>query len=108
MIEAAQVDGAGPFRLLWSILLPISKPILGVVSVFSVLTSWKDYLWPLIVLPDPAIQPLSVRLPLVRDTLQLDVFLAALAISTVLPIAMFIVFRRFFLSGEALSGAIKG
>jgi multiple sugar transport system permease protein len=108
LIEAARVDGAGPFRLLWSILLPISKPILGVVSVFSVLTSWKDYLWPLIVLPDPTIQPLSVRLPLVRDTLQLDVFLAALAISTVLPIAMFIVFRRFFLSGEALSGAIKG
>jgi multiple sugar transport system permease protein len=108
LIEAARVDGAGPFRLLWSILLPISKPIIGVVSVFSVLTSWKDYLWPLIVLPDPAIQPLSVRLPLVRDTLQLDVFLAALAISTVLPIAMFVVFRRFFLSGEALSGAIKG
>ena len=108
LIEAARVDGAGPFRLLWSILLPISKPILGVVSVFSVLTSWKDYLWPLIVLPDPAIQPLSVRLPLVRDTLQLDVFLAALAISTVLPIAMFVIFRRFFLSGDALSGAVKG
>jgi multiple sugar transport system permease protein len=108
LIEAARVDGAGPFRLLWSILLPISKPILGVVSVFSVLTSWKDYLWPLIVLPNPAIQPLSVRLPLVRDTLQLDVFLAALAISTVLPIAMFIVFRRFFLNGEALTGAVKG
>ena len=43
-----------------------------------------------------------------RDTLQLDVFLAALAISTVLPIALFLVFRRFFLSGEGLSGAVKG
>jgi multiple sugar transport system permease protein len=108
VIEAARVDGAGPFRMLWSIVLPLSKPIVGVVSVFAVLASWKDYLWPLVVLPDPAIQPLSVRLPLVRDTLQLDVFLSSLAISTVLPIVLFLIFRRFFLSGEALSGAIKG
>ena len=78
------------------------------MSVFAVLLTWKDYLWPLVVLPDPAIQPLSVRLPLVRDTLQLDVFLAALAISMVLPISLFIVFRRFFISGEAMAGAIKG
>jgi multiple sugar transport system permease protein len=108
IIEAARVDGAGPFRLLVSIVLPLSKPVIGVVSVFAVLLTWKDYLWPLVVLPDPGIQPLSVRLPLVRDTLQLDVFLAALAISMVLPIALFIIFRRFFISGEAMSGAIKG
>jgi multiple sugar transport system permease protein len=49
-----------------------------------------------------------VRLPLVRDTLQLDVFLASLALSTVLPITLVIVFRRFFLSGEAMGGALKG
>jgi multiple sugar transport system permease protein len=108
ILDAARVDGAGPFRLLWSVVLPLSKPVLGVVSVFAVLAAWKDYLWPLVVLPDPAIQPLSVRLPLVRDTLQLDVFLAALAISTALPIAFFVAFRRFFLDAEAMTGALKG
>ena len=108
IIEAARVDGAGPVRLLWSIVLPLSKPVIGVVSVFAVLLTWKDYLWPLVVLPDPSIQPLSVRLPLVRDTLQLDVFLAALAISMVLPIGLFIVFRRYFIGGDAMRGAIKG
>jgi multiple sugar transport system permease protein len=51
---------------------------------------------------------LSVRLQLVRDTLQLDVFLAALAISMVLPIGLFIVFRRFFIGGDAMAGALKG
>ncbi len=108
IIEAARVDGAGPLRLLWSIVIPLSKPVIGVVSVFAVLLTWKDYLWPLVVLPDPAIQPLSVRLPLVRDTLQLDVFLAALAISMVLPIGLFIIFRRFFIGGDAMAGALKG
>ena len=108
IIEAARVDCAGPIRLLLSIVLPMSKPVIGVVSVFAVLITWKDYLWPLVVLPNSEIQPLSVRLPLVRDTLQLDVFLAALAISMVLPITLFIIFRRFFIGGEAMAGAING
>ena len=50
IFEAARIDGAGPFRLFWSIVLPMSKPILGVVSVFAILASWKDFLWPLLVL----------------------------------------------------------
>lgn len=108
VFEAARVDGAGPFRLLWSIVLPMSKPILGVVSVFAVIAAWKDYLWPLLVLPDPGNQPLSVRLPAIAPYLELDVFLAALAISTVLPIALFLAFQRLFLSGAGLGGAVKG
>ncbi|MFD7024742.1 carbohydrate ABC transporter permease [Promicromonospora sukumoe] len=108
IFEAARVDGAGPFRLLWSIVLPMSKPILGVVSVFAVIAAWKDYLWPLLVLPDPDNQPLSVRLPAIAPYLELDVFLAALAISTVLPIALFLAFQRLFLSGAGLGGAVKG
>ena len=53
IFEAAKTDGAGPFRLFWSIVLPMSKPILGVVSVFAIIAAWKDYLWPKLVLPDP-------------------------------------------------------
>ncbi|MBE1875345.1 carbohydrate ABC transporter permease [Myceligenerans pegani] len=108
VFEAAKVDGAGPFRLGWSIVLPMSRPIIGVVSVFAFITAWKDFLWPLLVLRDPAVQPLSVRLPALQDYVELDVLLAALAISTVIPIAIFLVFQRLFLSGAGLSGAVKG
>ena len=52
ILEAARIDGAGPFRLFVSVVLPMSKPILGVVSIFAVLASWKDFLWPLLVLTD--------------------------------------------------------
>ena len=108
VFEAAQVDGAGPFRLFWSIVVPMSRPIIGVVSVFAVIGQWKDYLWPLLVLPDPNNQPLSVRLPTLQPTTQLDVFLAALAIATLIPIVLFLVFQRMFLKGGDLSGAVKG
>ncbi len=108
IFEAARVDGAGPFRLFWSVVLPMSKPILGVVSVFAVIATWKDYLWPLLVLRNPDLQPLSVRLPTLQPTTELDVFIAALTISSIIPIALFLVFQRMFLSGAGLSGAIKG
>lgn len=108
VFEAAQTDGAGPFRLFWSIVLPMSRPIVGVVSVFAVIATWKDFLWPLLVLPNPEVQPLSVRLPTLQRATELDVFLAALMISTLIPIGLFLLFQRMFLRGAGLSGAVKG
>jgi multiple sugar transport system permease protein len=108
ILEAARVDGAGPVRLFTAIVLPMSRPVLGVVSVFAVLAAWKDFIWPLIVLPDPAKQPISVRLPSLAPVTSIDTFLAALLISTALPIAFFLVFQRFFLRSEGLDGAVKG
>jgi multiple sugar transport system permease protein len=108
IIDAARVDGAGPFQLFWRIVLPMSKPILGVVSVFAVIATWKDYLWPLLVLRKPELQPLSVRLPTLQPTTELDIFIAALTISTIIPIVLFLVFQRMFLSGSGIGGALKG
>jgi len=108
IFEAARVDGAGPFRLFWSIVLPMSKPIIGVVSVFAVIASWKDVLWPLLVLRNPDLQPLSVRLPSIEATTDKGVLMAALAISTLIPIVLFLVFQRMFLRGAGLGGAVKG
>jgi multiple sugar transport system permease protein len=108
VFEAARVDGAGSFRLFFWVVLPMSRPIAGVVSVFAIIAAWKDFLWPKLVLPDPAVQPLSVRLPALQQFIELDVFLAALAISTVIPVALFLVFQRLFLNGSSLGGAVKG
>ena len=108
IFEAAKVDGAGPFRLFWSIVLPMSRPIIGVVSVFAVIATWKDYLWPLLVIREPDLQPLSVRLPILAPTTDLGVFIAALTISSIFPIALFLIFQRLFLSGAGVSGALKG
>ncbi|HET6174341.1 MAG TPA: carbohydrate ABC transporter permease [Gaiellales bacterium] len=108
IFEAASLDGAGAFRLFWSVVLPMSKPILGVVSVFAVLASWKDFLWPLLVLTNPDRQPLSVRLPTIQSQTELGVFLAALFIASLVPIIGFLIFQRSFLRGGGLGGALKG
>jgi multiple sugar transport system permease protein len=108
IFEAARIDGAGPFRLFFYVVLPMSKPILGVVSVFAVLASWKDFLWPLLVLTNPDRQPLSVRLPAIQSQTQLGIFLAAMFIACLVPIVGFLVFQRSFLRGSGLGGAIKG
>jgi len=62
----------------------------------------------MLVLPNPAIQPLSVRLPAVESQTELDVFLAALAIATIIPIVLFLAFQRVFLRSAGLGGAVKG
>lgn len=108
IFEAARIDGAGPFRLFVSVVIPMSKPILGVVSIFAVLASWKDFLWPLLVLTDANKQPLSVRLPTIQGQTELGVFLAAMLIACIVPIIGFIFFQRAFLGGTGLSGALKG
>ena len=108
IFEAARVDGASNFRLFWSIVLPMSRPILGVVSVFAIIASLKDYLWPSLILTEPDVQSLGVRLPAIQSFVEIDVLLAALAIATTNPIALFLVFQRVFLRSAGLGGAVKG
>jgi multiple sugar transport system permease protein len=112
IFEAAETDGAGPFRLFWFIVLPMSRPVIGVVTVFAIINAWKDYLWPMLVLPggsNPAsVQPLSVRLPEIAGQTELGPYLASLAISTLIPIILFLIFQRTFLNGGGFGGAVKG
>jgi multiple sugar transport system permease protein len=109
LFEAARIDGAGSVRVFWSIVLPLSKPILGVVSIFAILAEWKNFLWPFLVLANsPDRQPLSVRLPAIQAQTQLGVLLASMLIAALVPILGFLIFQRTFLRGSGLGGALKG
>ncbi|MGX5682614.1 carbohydrate ABC transporter permease [Schumannella luteola] len=107
LIEAARLDGAGNLRMLWSIVLPLSRPILGVVALLSIIAAWKDYLWPSLVLADASVQPISVALPIVGKITDLSVFLAALFLATIVPVVLFMVFSKQILSGVGASSGLK-
>lgn len=108
LYEAARIDGAGPFRVFALIVLPMSRPILGVVSLLTIISAWKDYLWPLLVLPDTELQPISVALPKVADSIPLNIQMSALFLALIIPVALFLVFQKQFLEGAGSAGAVKG
>jgi multiple sugar transport system permease protein len=109
LIDAATVDGAGRLRVLWSVVLPLSKPVLAVVSIISIIGVWKDFLWPLIVLQDPNVQTINVALQNLQATSHVpeNVFVAGLAIASAPMIAFFLLFQRYILGGLQ-AGALKG
>ncbi|GAB7049541.1 carbohydrate ABC transporter permease [Catenuloplanes indicus] len=109
LLDAAAIDGAGRLRVLWSVVLPLSRPVLGVVSIFAIIGIWKDFLWPLLVLPEPAAQTLSVALSRLSLTSQvpLNMMLAGLVIASVPMIVIFLIFQRSIIGGLS-AGAMKG
>jgi multiple sugar transport system permease protein len=109
LLDAASIDGAGPLRILYSVILPLSRPVLAVVSIFSVVAMWKDFLWPLLVLQNPDTQTLSVALSRLSATghVPTNELMAGLVIASVPMIAIFLVFQRSILSGLS-AGSVKG
>lgn len=108
IFEAARIDGAGKFTILWRIVLPMSRPVLGVASVLTIIAAWKEFLWPLLVLPGADKQPLSVALYRIAVDSPLDLLLAAMFISVIVPIVIFLIFQRQFLQSAGQAGALKG
>jgi len=107
LLDAASIDGAGPLRTLWSVVLPVSRPILGVVSIFAVVGVWKDFLWPMLTLPDPAKQTLNVGIYSLSSGVPENVLIAALTIASVPMLIVFLVFQRNIMSGLT-AGGLKG
>ena len=107
LLAAAAIDGASPLRTLRSIVLPMSKPILGVVSIFAVVNVWKDFLWPMLVEPNPADQTLNIGIRSLATGLPQNVIIAALAIASAPTILLFLFFQRSIMAGLT-SGGLKG
>jgi multiple sugar transport system permease protein len=107
LLAAAAIDGAGPVRVLWSVVLPMSRPILGVVSIFAVVAVWKDFLWPLLVLTQTSAQTVNVGLNQLSVGIAQNIFIAALAIASVPTIVFFVIFQRNIMAGLTVGG-VKG
>jgi multiple sugar transport system permease protein len=107
LIDAARIDGAGPVTTLVRVVLPLARPILAVVSIFAVVAAWKDFIWPLLVFPDPDSQTLSVALQRVVEFTPINLLLAGLVLTCMPTIALFLIFQRNIIAGLT-AGSIKG
>jgi multiple sugar transport system permease protein len=107
LLHSAAIDGAGPIRVLWSIILPISRPILGVVSIFSVTAVFKDFLWPLLVEPSPTTKTVNVGIYAFSTGVGQNVVIAAAVIAAIPTIIFFLIFQKNIMAGLTVGG-IKG
>lgn len=104
--DAARVDGAGRFRIFWSIVLPLSRPILASVAIFVFIGAWNNFLWPFLVINDTTLMTLPVGLQTVISAYGVQYAqVMAQAVLAALPlIAVFIVFQKQIVKGVATSG----
>ncbi|MGW5865297.1 carbohydrate ABC transporter permease [Streptomyces sp. NPDC055239] len=107
LLDAAAIDGASSVRTLRSVVLPLSRPILGVVSIFAVVAVWKDFLWPMLTLPDPGKQTVNVGIYSLAASVSENWLLAALAIASLPTLIIFLIFQRNIMSGLT-AGSLKG
>jgi len=108
MFEAARMDGAGHFDLYWRLTLPLSGPVLSVIAILNIISTWNDYVWPLIVLAQESKRTIAVGLTFLRDTKHPDpgVEMACYVIASIPMFLLFLGTMKTFIRGIA-SGAIK-
>jgi multiple sugar transport system permease protein len=109
LLEAARIDGAGELRIFFQVVLPVLKPIVVTLAIFTFLAAWNDFMWPLIVLSDNDLYTLPVALAsLSREHVQDIELMMAGSVVTVLPVLLlFLMLQRYYLQG-LLVGSVKG
>ncbi len=109
MEEAAIVDGCNVFQIFWRVLLPMVKPSLAVLAIFTFIGSWGEFLWPSIVLTKESLYTLPVGVNNLQGMFSSNWrFIAAGSIISIIPIIIFfLAMQKYFISGEN-EGAVKG
>ncbi|MER8089408.1 carbohydrate ABC transporter permease [Streptomyces sp. NPDC087532] len=107
LFDAARVDGASTWQLLTKIVLPMSKPVLAVISLLAVMHSWKDFIWPLVAITDPEKQPISVALAQLATQAPQDQLIAAMVLAVAPPVLVFVVCQKYIVAGLGFTG-VKG
>ncbi|WP_406565398.1 carbohydrate ABC transporter permease [Bacillus solitudinis] len=104
--EAAFIDGASHFRIFWQIILPLAKPALATLAIFSFMQSWNNFLWPLIVVSDPDMMTLPLGLSLLQGRWETDwnLMMAGVVISVIPVLVVYLFAQRHFIQGITLSG----
>jgi multiple sugar transport system permease protein len=109
LLESARMDGASEVAIFRRVVVPLLRPIIVTLAVFSFLASWNDFMWPLIVLTDSQHYTLPVALAsLSREHVQDNELMMAGSVVTVLPVlALFLALQRYYIAG-LLAGSVKG
>ena len=109
LLDAAHIDGAGPLRVYWQVILPLIGPTLAAYSIFLFMWSWSDFLWPLIVLNTEALKPIEVGILSFSDINNPEYvkMMAAATVAVAPLVGFFLLMQRQFIQGVTMTG-LKG
>jgi len=113
LFDAARIDGAGEFRLLWSVALPLVRPALLTAVLLTFIGPWNEFLWPFLITKDATMQPLAVSLAnfisniAASTTNPFGAMMAGAVVLAAPAVALFLIFQRYFTSNDLGSG-VKG
>lgn len=109
LLEAARIDGAGEWNIFWRIILPIAQPVTATMAILFFSASWKDFIWPLIVLNDDKMFTVSLGLPSLIGpyTQEYGAVMAGSFMGTLPILIIFLIMQRRFIEG-VMAGAVKG
>ena len=104
--DAARIDGAGRLRVFWSIVLPLSRPILAAVAIFVFIGAWNNFLWPFIATSDSSLMTMPVGLQTVKSAygLQYAQVMASAVLAAMPLVVVFLFFQRQIIKGFATTG----
>jgi len=109
LLAAARVDGASELRIYWSVVLPVARPVLATLAIFTFMSAWNDFMWPLIILTDDDkyTMPVAVANLVGEHALDLELMMAS-AVLTVIPVlTLFFVLQKQYIAGM-MAGSVKG
>jgi multiple sugar transport system permease protein len=106
LLDAARVDGASEFRIYAQIVMPLCRPALGALAIFTFGYQWDDFYWPLVVISSEELRtlPLGLALFVVRNRTVWDLLMAGSVVATLPVLVVFLIFQRHFIRGIAMSG----
>ena len=107
--EASFIDGCNEFQIFAKVILPLMKPVIGVVAIFTALNAWNDFLGPLIYMQNQELYPLSIGLQFFRAQREVEysLLMAASTLVALPVVVIFLCLQRFFVEGITI-GAVKG
>lgn len=105
--EAGRIDGANVWQVFWQVMLPLAKPGIVALTIFTVLWSWNDLLWPLVITTDPEKMPLSVGLVqlVTQHGTKFPILMAGALLASIPMLIAFMVLQKQFIQGIAFSGS---
>jgi multiple sugar transport system permease protein len=109
IINAARIDGANEWEIYWSVILPLARPVLATLAIFTFMSAWNDFMWPLIVLSDHRKYTMPVAIAnLVGEHLQdLELMMASSVITVIPVLVLFFVLQKQYIAG-VMAGSVKG